>query len=164
MHGSVSLMHCCGGRRVSCGTLALAPLLSGPPAAAAAALLVFCSQSQRYKENTRHHRRSSCWQRGVAIQGQTAAFMYVGHLAASPFGTGRNVWKQRRINEQREGGREGRFPALGLHLAAYLESLLMTRISAPFSSLRRWLSALRSTRTWMKTKSHFTSPTKSNAI
>lgn len=35
-----------------------------------------------------------------------------------------------------------------LCLWTYLESLLMTRIRAPFSSFRRWLSALRSTRTW----------------
>lgn len=49
----------------------------------------------------------------------------------------------------REGLMDGRVVpcCLSLPLAIYLESLLMTRISAPFSSLRRWLSALKSTRT-----------------
>lgn len=37
-------------------------------------------------------------------------------------------------------------------LSLYLESLLMTRISAPFSSLSRWLSAFRSTRACRKEK------------
>lgn len=52
------------------------------------------------------------------------------------------------------GGGEGvlgffvRPPPPPHHHSLYLESLLMTRISAPFSSFRRWLSARRSTRTW----------------
>lgn len=153
MHVSVSLMHCCRG---CCVTPAFVP----PPRC----------WSSAGKPRDKRKTQGTNVAPAAGSQGQSAAFMYVGHSAASPLapegmfgsrdGSMNDGWRK----EQKEGGKEGRVPAFGLHLAVYLESLLMTRISAPFSSLRRWLSALRSTRTWMKTKSHFTSPTKSTTI
>ena len=56
--------------------------------------------------------------------------------------------------EEEEGGGGGSLMSLvpfalsSRSLLSYLESLLMTRISAPFSSFRRWLSAFRSPSTW----------------
>lgn len=35
---------------------------------------------------------------GAPTQGKAAVFMDVGRSAASPFGTGRNVWKQSRMD------------------------------------------------------------------
>lgn len=93
--------------------------------------------------------------------GHAVAFVCVGHAAASSFfsvfGTGRNVRKERqmdgRMEEEEEEKERGFSASLSApppphHHSLYLESLLMTRISAPFSSFRRWLSARRSTRTW----------------
>ncbi len=91
---------------------------------------------------------------------QAVMFVYVGHSAAAAFhheAQGEDISPLALAHPLApvEGGRDGwrdevrGFPALLVCVSPrYLESLLMTRISAPFSSLRRWLSALRSTRTW----------------
>lgn len=105
-----------------------------------------------------HKSHSSCSQRGITIQVKRwCSYTWDILLLFSP---SLSLWHR---EECVEGGRDGwidggrGFPAsrVSLTLSGYLESLLMTRISAPFSSLRRWLSALRSTRTWWwKLSSH----------
>lgn len=158
---SVSLMHCCSFVRYT-----------GPGIAAVGASGASGRHRYRHRcdagllahklgdknKNTRHQRRSSCSQRGVD-PGQICCVQVRGTFGRFPLLAPEGTCGSRDGSMDdgwRKEQKEGPFPAPGLHLAVYLESLLMTRISAPFSSFRRWLSALRSTRTWLETTSNFT--------
>lgn len=110
--------------------------------------------------------RSSCDKRNVRHTKATPAVLIEASQSKSScgvhvqrtfccFSPALSLWH---LEECVEAGRDGwmeggGFPALRVSLPVYLESLLMTRISAPFSSLRRWLSALKSTRTFSSSSS-----------
>lgn len=67
----------------------------------------------------------------------TSGDLFLHHLSA----TSHNLWI---INHRVRQSENGSFSFISFHL----DSLLMTRISAPFSSFSRWLSDLSSVKIW----------------